>query len=143
MDQNIEQTYVPQFSKCAPFQLSQFPVGNLVNPGIGGTFQEYDFCLPVYGKKQETLKVEKNVTTIPGSVPEKTENFATNTQDKDLQGVPVANQGGFGNVKNDIFKAMQTPKIKVNKIAFVPPKKEKGIEKTKRKKLSTSKFKLV
>ena len=144
MDRSIEQTFVPQpYRPTNTFQLTQYPVGNLINPGIAGTFNNFDFSLPMYGR-EETKKVQKDMKTIPGSVPEKEDDFATNTQDVDIQKVPVANQGGFGNIKNDqanIFKAMQTPKIKINKIKFQP--QIEVASKIKKKKLPAHKFKLI
>ena len=142
MDQNIEQSIAPQmFHQAKSYQLTQFPVGNLVNPGIAGTFQNFDFSIPMYGKT-DVKNVEKSVAAIPGSVPEESNNFSQNTSgEQKPEKALIANQGGFGNKKEKdaIFKAMQTPTIKINKIAYVPKakldKKRKTIKKQHKMKL--------
>ena len=139
MDRAIEQSITPQFYQVAKsYQLTPYPVGNLVNPGIGGTFQNYDFSLPIYGKS-DVKSVEKAKEPLPGSVPEENEKFSQNKN----PGIPVANQGGYGLPKPDtdaIFKAMQTPTVKINKIKYVP--KVKSVTKSKDIK-KAHKFKLV
>lgn len=128
--------------------LTQFPLDNqFVNPGIGVNL--YDFLVPLHG--QEQFGLSKNINETAGTIPEekpkvpaKTENHETLPLVQEGFGEPSSVKTADSNQKKieklgSVFQAMQSAKVKTEKLSFVP-KKQKGLGK---KMVSQNKFKLV
>jgi len=128
--------------------LTQFPIDNqFVNPGIGVNL--YDFLVPLHG--QEHFGISKSISETAGTIPEEKPKEQTKTENPST---PALVQEGFGEPSSvkvvdsnekkveklgSVFQAMQSAKVKTEKLTFVP-KKQKGLGK---KMSSQNKFKLV
>lgn len=126
MEKQIERRITLQpYMPITYLNLTNFPIGNLRNPGIGTKI--FDVMLPLYG--QEKFEVKKQEDVVPGSFEEtnqknhlKQEGFGANNNTNTSVEEELNSSNKIKKL-GDVFSAMQNASINTSTVQFKAKKK--------------------